>query len=112
MVESTMDNGSIIKWKDTVLSPGQMAESTLDNIKTIKNMDKEHLNGLMVETIQVNGKMENNMEKEFILKKANKEKVTGRWARESIGSRKIKNIEYYYNKTKQFYQNILNDLNY
>ena len=51
MAESTMDNGSIIKWKDTVLSPGQMVESTLDNIKTIKNMDKVHLNGLMAETI-------------------------------------------------------------
>ena len=34
------------------------------------------------------------MEKEFILKKANKEKVTGKWAKESIGLRKTKNIEF------------------
>jgi hypothetical protein len=33
----------------------------------------------------VNGKTENSMEKEFILKKANKEKATGKWAKESIG---------------------------
>jgi hypothetical protein len=41
----------------------------------------------------VNGKTANNTEKEFILRKANKEKVTGRWARESIGLKKIKSIE-------------------
>jgi len=33
------------------------------------------------------------MVKEFILKKANKEKATGKWAKESIGSKTIKNIE-------------------
>ena len=38
MAESTMDNGSIIKWKDTVLSPGLMAENTSENIKTIRNI--------------------------------------------------------------------------
>ena len=60
----------------------------------------------------MNGKTENNMEKEFILKKANKEKVTGRWARESIGSKKIKNIDYYYNKTKNFIRINFTLLNY
>jgi hypothetical protein len=51
MAEFTMVNGSTIKWKDMVLSPGQMEESTLENIKTIKNMVKVLLNGLMVENI-------------------------------------------------------------
>jgi len=51
MEESTMVNGSTIKWKDMVLSLGQTAESTSENIKTIKNMVKVLLNGLMVENI-------------------------------------------------------------
>ena len=85
MAESTMDNGSIIKWKDMVLSPGLMAENTSENIKTIRNTVKVLLNGLMAETIQVNGKTENNMEKEFISKKANKEKAPGKWEKESNG---------------------------
>jgi len=51
MAESTMDNGSIIKWKDTVLSPGLMAENTSENIKTIRNTVKVLLNGLMAGTI-------------------------------------------------------------
>jgi hypothetical protein len=51
MVESTMDNGSTIKWKDMELSLGQMAESTSDNIRMTKNTDKVLLNGQMAETI-------------------------------------------------------------
>jgi hypothetical protein len=51
MEESTMDNGSTIKWKDMELSLGQMAESTSDNIRMTKNTDKVLLNGQMVETI-------------------------------------------------------------
>jgi len=49
MVESTMDNGSTTKWKDSVRSRGQTVESTLENIRMIKNTDKALLNGQMVE---------------------------------------------------------------
>ena len=45
----------------------------------------------------MNGKMENNMEKESILKKANKEKVPGKWVKESTGLKTIKSNEKYYN---------------
>jgi len=51
MAESTMVNGSTIKWKGTALLPGLMVESMSVNIKTIKNMVKVLLSGLMVENI-------------------------------------------------------------
>lgn len=63
MAESTMVNGSTIKWKAKVHSPGVMDVDTSDNIKMIRNMVKEHLNGQMVESISVNGTKANNTAK-------------------------------------------------
>jgi len=51
MAESTMDNGSTIKWKALVLSLGLTEESMLENTKMIRNTAKVLLNGQMVENI-------------------------------------------------------------
>ena len=82
MAESTMDNGLIIKWKDLGLSPGAMAGDMWVNIKMIKNMDKELSNGLMAENTSANGVKENNTVKEHTLKKAKRDMVFGKWAKE------------------------------
>lgn len=63
MAESTMVNGSTIKWKAKVPSHGVMDVDTLDNIKMIRNTVKEPLSGQMVESISENGTKESNTDK-------------------------------------------------
>jgi len=96
------DSGTIIRWKDMELSLGLMEENTLENTKTIKNTDKEHSNGQMAENTSENGKTENNTEKESTLKKENKEKAIGKWAKELIGLKKRNDNEIELNYYKTF----------
>ena len=47
MEESTLDNGSIIKWKDTASSPGPMVANMSESTKTTRSTAKAPLNGQM-----------------------------------------------------------------
>ena len=92
MVEFTTANGLITKWKDKVLSLGATAEDMKETIRMIRSMVMELLSGQTAENILVIGAKENNMEKEFISKKEKRDKVSGRWEKESSGSRMLKPI--------------------
>jgi carbamoylphosphate synthase small subunit len=87
MEEFTRENGSTIKWKDKESSLGATAEDTWALIKTIKKMGSEHSSGLMVESTSVNGAKESNTAKESTLKKESVAMVSGKWERESSGSK-------------------------
>ena len=92
MVVSTTVSGLITKWKDKVLSLGATAEDMKETIRIIRSMVMELLSGQTAENILVIGAKENNMEKEFISKKEKRDKVSGRWEKESSGSRMLKPI--------------------
>ena len=83
MVESMQGNGKLIKWKEKVLSPGQMEGFMLGIILMIKNMVMECLSGQTEDNMMVNGELENNMEKVNIQEQAyNKEKEFGKMVEE------------------------------
>ena len=86
-VASTMANGSTTKWKDKVLSHGVMGVDTKETTKMIKNMVTVPSSGQMAENISVNGAKANSMVKVFTLKRAKRDKVSGRWEKELSGSR-------------------------
>lgn len=67
MAENITENGKIIKWKETVFSPGLMDVNTKENIKMIKSTVMVSSNGLTIELTKVIGLMDANMEKVFIL---------------------------------------------
>ena len=66
-----------------------MDVSMLVSIKTTKSMEREHSNGQMVVNILESGIKANNTEKEPILKKVKGDKVFGKWAKGSNGSKII-----------------------
>jgi len=84
---STMASGSTTRWKAKALSLGATAEGMRATIRMTKSMDMVHSNGLMAESISVSGVKVNNTEKECTSKRAKRDKASGRWARESSGSR-------------------------
>jgi|TARA_B110001450_G_scaffold236451_1_gene241910 hypothetical protein len=83
----TTDNGSTTKWKDKVLSHGVMGVDTKETTKMIRNMVTVPSSGQMAENISVNGAKANSMVKVFTLKRAKRDKVSGRWEKELSGSR-------------------------
>ena len=89
--ESTTVNGLTTKWKVKVSSPGLTEESMSENIRTIKNTALVPSNGQMVVSTLENGKKVSNTERVNTSKKAKAEEASGRWVRESSGSKKTKN---------------------
>ena len=87
MAVSIMVNGLITKWKAKVLLPGVTAEDMRATTRMIKSMDTVHLSGQIVGSTLVTGAKVNNMERESISKRARRDKESGRWARESSGSK-------------------------
>ena len=87
MAEFTMVNGSTTKWKDRVHSLGVMAEDMSDNIRMIRNTAKAPSSGQMAGNISESGAKESNTAKVLTSKKERRDTVSGRWARESSGSK-------------------------
>lgn len=86
-VESTMVSGSTIKWKAKELLHGATVGDMSETISMIKSMDKVPSNGQMVENISVNGAKENNMARVSTSRKVKRGRESGRWVRESSGSK-------------------------
>ena len=85
--ESTMVSGSTIKWKAKVLLHGVTVGDMSETILMIKRMDKEHSSGQMVENILANGAKVNNMARVSTSRRVRRGRESGRWVRESSGSR-------------------------
>lgn len=85
--ESTMVSGSTTKWKAKVLLPGATVGDMSETISMIKSMDKVHSNGQMVENILASGAKVNNMARVSTSRKVRRGRASGRWVRESSGSR-------------------------
>ena len=86
-VGSIMDSGWTTKWRARVLSPGATAEDMRVTIRMIKSTDMEPSSGQMVGSISVTGAKVNNTERVCTSKRARRDKVSGRWARELSGSK-------------------------
>jgi hypothetical protein len=111
MAEFTMVSGSTTKWKGRVPSLGVMAEDMSDNIRMIRNTDKVPLSGQMAGNISESGAKESNTAKELTSKKERRDTVSGRWARESSGS-KTHNPEKRYAFNIMCIIHYLDDINY
>jgi len=85
--ESTMVSGSTIKWKAKELLHGATVGDMSETISMIKSMDKVPSSGQMVENILVNGAKENNMARVSTSRKVKRGRESGRWVRESSGSK-------------------------
>ena len=83
----TMGSGLTIRWRDKAPSLGVMAEGIKAITRMIRSMVMVPLNGLMVESTSVSGAKVNNTGKESTSKRAKRDKASGRWARESSGSK-------------------------
>lgn len=88
MEESTEVNGLTIRWKAKEPSPGVMADDMLVCTRMIKSMDKVPSNGQMVVSTLASGAKASSTEKENTSRKERAGKESGRWVRESSGSRK------------------------
>lgn len=85
MVVFTMGSGSTIRWRAKALSLGVMAGDTKATTRMIRSMVMAPLSGQMAESTSVSGVKVNNTVKESTSKRAKRDKVSGRWARESSG---------------------------
>ena len=103
----TTDNGSTTKWKDKVLSHGVMGVDTKETTKMIRNMVTVPSSGQMAENISVNGAKANSMVKVFTSKRAKRDKVSGKWAKELNGSRLPRPTNDMVNKLRQLYKNYI-----
>ena len=90
MVVFTMDNGLTTKWRGKELSLGVTAVDMKEIIKMIKSTVTELLSGQTEGNILVNGAKVNNTGKEFTSKRAKRDKVSGKWAKELSGSRQLR----------------------
>ena len=89
MAVSIMANGLITKWKAKELLPGVTAEDMRATTRMIRSTDTVPLSGQMVGSTLVTGAKVNNMERESTSKRARRDKESGRWARESSGSKTL-----------------------
>jgi hypothetical protein len=87
MAVSTTVNGSTTRWRAKApllgVTEGDMKVTT----RMIRSTDMEPSNGLMAESTSVTGAKVSNTEKVSTSKRAKRDKVSGRWARELSGSR-------------------------
>jgi len=89
MVECTTDNGLTIKWKDKAPLHGAMEGAMLVAMRMIKSMDMVHSSGPMAVSILVSGAKANNTAKAYTSKKVKKGRVSGKWAKELNGLRRL-----------------------
>ena len=86
---SIMGSGLTTKWRARVLLPGVTAEDMRATTRMIKSTDMVPLSGQMVGSTLVTGAKVNNMERESTSKRARRDKESGKWARESSGSKTL-----------------------
>jgi hypothetical protein len=89
MAVFTMANGSTTKWKAKVLLPGVTEEDMKETTRMIKSMAMVHSSGPMAGSTSVTGAKVNSTARVSTSKRARRDKVSGRWARESSGSRML-----------------------
>ena len=107
MAVFTTDSGSTTKWKDKELLHGVIGVDTKETTKMIKNMVTVRSSGRMAENISVNGAKANSMVKVFTSKRAKRDKVSGKWAKELNGSRLPRPTNEMVNKLRQLYKNYI-----
>jgi uncharacterized oligopeptide transporter (OPT) family protein len=84
---STMVNGSTTRWRVKAPSLGVMEEDMKETTRMIRSTAMVHSSGQMVESTSVTGAKVSNTAKVSTSKRARRDKVSGRWARELNGSR-------------------------
>ena len=87
MEEFTRENGSTTKWKATEFSRGVTAVDTLVNTKMTRNTATELSNGPMVASTSASGALESSTARVSTSRRERSVRVSGRWAKESSGSK-------------------------
>jgi len=88
MEGSTMDNGSIIRWKATVYSHGPTEDATKAHMSTIRKKVKEISIGQMAVNTKAAGKMESSMASALTrLQAVRRNRANGPMVRDFTGSR-------------------------
>ena len=84
---STTVSGSTTRWRAKAPSLGVTEEDMKETTRMIKSTAMVPSSGLMVESTSVTGAKVSNTAKVSTSKRAKRDKVSGRWARELNGSR-------------------------
>lgn len=91
--EFTEVSGSTTRWREKEPSLGVTEEDTSECIRMIKSTVTVPSSGQMVVNTSENGVKANNTARESTLKKESAGKESGRWVKESNGSKKTPNNE-------------------